>query len=334
MLTPKKPSANKNSDWPIYRLFGLALASEFRFSNRLKPAIGTADLTFTCMPEAPLPDSWEQTVPIYTSPCHTDDGESAAHLYRLDSCDILRFTRTADFYIQSDHITCHPLSPACGYLIEIHLLGSVLALWLEQQGTPVLHASAVAVNGQAAAFLSNNRGGKSSLAATLMQSDYPLLTDDILPIKRQHGTLFAHPGYPTMRMWPDEAQHFLGDHKNLETVHPLYDKCRVPVGIDGFGTFCDVSQPLACIYIPERCDPKDWGTKIEIIPLSPRDAVMDLVRYSFVPRVVQAIGLQSQRLDFFAQAVEEIPMRRIAYPDGFEHLPRIRKAILKDLKTV
>ena len=47
---------------------------------------------------------------------------------------------------------------------------------------------------------------------------------------------------------------------------------------------------------------------------------------------MEVIGLQPQRLDFFAQMVQQVPMRRLAYPSGFEHLPRVRDAILQDLE--
>jgi hypothetical protein len=249
----------------------------------------------------------------------------------LDACDVLRFTSVADFYLWPERIVCHLLNSAYDYLVEIRLLGPVLSLWLELQGFPALHASAIAAGGQAAVFLSGNKSGKSSLAAALMQLGYPLLTDDVLPLEGHDGAFWGRPGYPIMRMWPEEALYFLGGYDDLDLVHPDLDKRRVVVGPDGFGAFCDAPQRLACLYRPERRDPAKWGTKIEIIPVSPRDAMIDLVRYSFVVRIVQATGLQPQRLDFFAQMVQQIPVRQVVYPGGFEHLPRVRDKILRDL---
>jgi hypothetical protein len=219
-------------------------------------------------------------------------------------------------------------------MVEIHLLATVLSFWLERRGIPALHAAAAVVEGCATAFLSTNSGGKSVLAATLMQVGYPLLTDDILAVEHSRGVFVGRPGYPQMRLWPDEAQHFLGHYEDLERVHPALSKRRVPVGANGFGTFCDASQPLACLYLPERRDPVEAGTEIRITPVSPRDAVIELVRHSFTPRVVEAIGLQPQRLDCFAQMVQQVPMRRLVYPSGFEHLPRVREAILEDLESL
>ena len=319
--------------WTTYRLFGLTLASDFPFANRLAPG-GIPDLTFTCVDRSPLPTNWDQATPSYGSPYRTDDGESIAYLYRLDTCDVLRFTRVADFYLWPDRIICHLLDPAYDYLVEIRLLGPVLSFWLERGGIPALHASAVVVEGHAAAFVTSNSGGKSVLAATLMQAGYPLLTDDILAAERRRGTFVGRPGYPQMRLWPDEARYFLGHYEDLERVHPALSKRRVPIGPDSFGTFCDASQPLACLYLPERRDPVVGGSDIEITPVSPRDAVIELVRHSFIPHVVEALGWQPQRLDFFAQMVQQVPMRQLVYPSGFEHLPRVREAILKDLKTL
>jgi hypothetical protein len=333
LTTERAPDPGK-SKWLAYRLFGVTLTSDFPFVNWLMPSGDAPNLTLTCGMVPPVTTKWEQVTPVYASPDRTDDGESAGYLYHLDACDVLRFTRVADFYVWRDCIVCHLLDPAQNYMVEIHLLGTVISFWLERQGIPVLHATAVVVNGRAVTFPSDNIAGKSVLAATLMQAGYPLLTDDILPVEHRHGAFIGRSGYPQMRLWPDEAQHFLGHYQDLERVHPAYSKRRVPVGPDGLGAFCDTSQPLACLYLPERRDPTEHGTEIEIIPVSPRDAVIELVRHSFTPRVVEAIGLQPQRLEFFAQLVQQAPMRRLVYPSGFEHLPRVREAILKDLESL
>ena len=73
------------------------------------------------------------------------------------------------------------------------------------------------------------------------------------------------------------------------------------------------------------------GTEIEITPISPRDAVIELVRHSFVADIVEALRWQSRRLALFAQVADQTPVRRFVYPSGFEHLPRVRDAILEDL---
>jgi hypothetical protein len=56
-----------------------------------------------------------------------------------------------------------------------------------------------------------------------------------------------------------------------------------------------------------------------------------LFAYTFNHRLVQAAGLQPQRLALFAALVQRVPRRRLVYPSGYEHLPRVREAILEDL---
>ncbi len=331
--------------WKVCRLFGLTLCSDFAFANRLVLPVssaadgsavtrlmpGAADLSFTCVAQAPLATNWEQVRPAFSSPWHTEEGESVGYLYQLHSCDVMRFTQCADFYLWDNRIICHLLDPALRYLVEIRLLGPVLSFWLERRGIIALHASAVVVGGQAVAFLASNEGGKSALAAAFMQQGYALLTDDILPVERVEGTLWGRPGYPTMRMWPAEALHFLGHYEDLDLVYPELSKRRVPVGEGGLGTFCADSQPLECIYLPQRRDPAEAGTEVRITPIPAGDAMIELLRYSFTPHVVEALGWQRERLDLLAHVVQHVPLRRLAYPSGFQYLPRVREAVLEDL---
>ena len=331
----------RSGEWRTHRLYGLTLASDFAFRNSLACGTGSPDLSFTCVRSAPLPGSLEPSELVYASPPYPKGGESEVLLYRLDTCWVLRFTGISDFYLWPDRILCHLQDPKYPRLrqipeyhhmvVEVQLLGMVLACWLEWQGIPALHASAVVVDDRAVGFLSTGGGGKSSTAVALMQAGHPLLTDDIVPVERSGGAFIGRPGYPQMRMWPEQAEHFLGHHEDLDIVYPGYSKRRVPVEGDGLGTFCDTSRPLACLYLPERRDPLDWGTRIEIMPVLRREAVMALIGHSFVPHIVEAMGLHPRRLGFFAEMALQVPVRRVIYPSGFDHLPRVRHKILNDL---
>jgi hypothetical protein len=58
--------------------------------------------------------------------------------------------------------------------------------------------------------------------------------------------------------------------------------------------------------------------------------LIELVRHSFSPHLVQAAGLQPRRLDLFARLVMQVPVRRLRYPSGFERLPEVVERLLKD----
>jgi hypothetical protein len=254
--------------------------------------------------------------PVYTSPLRDSQSRSLGCLYRGAGGETFRFPEAGDFRIGSDRIeACVPAQARS--LAELRLLGPVLSYWLEKRGIPTLHASAVATDRGAIAFLSRKEGGKTGLAAAFLQAGCPLLTDDVLPVEEAGGTFLARPGYPQMRMWPDEAAHFLPGWEELPTVHPAISKRRVPVGDGGFGAFHGEPLPLACLYLPERVAE---GT-VEIQDVSPRDAVIELLRHSFSPRLVEAAGLGPRRLDFFARLAMKVPVRRLRYPSGFDRLP-------------
>ena len=333
MIQSDGPATNLlESTWQIYRVFGFTLGSNYPFASRLVPGIGSPDLTLTCVASPPLATWGEGTAPAYQSRYFTETGERVFYLYRLDGCDVLHFTGVADYYLFPQRILVHPLPPYEPLKLEGFLLGAAFAFYLESVGIPALHASAIVRCDQAVAFLSNSGNGKSTLAATLVKDGCALLSDDIVPVQRLGDTFVGQPGVPQMRLWPSEAQHLLGHYEDLERVSPEIEKRWVSVGTGEFGAFCPEARPLACLYVPERRDPAEFGTDIEITPVPLREAVIELVRYSFTTFIMEALGWQAQRLKLFAELVRQVPVRRLIYPSGLGYLPRVREAILKDIE--
>lgn len=318
-----------NPQFRLLHLFGARMASSFPFLNHFIEDAGIPDITFSCVLEKPqLSTNWEKNAPVYVSSKNNRNGPLVS-IYRHNDYHIVRFHPIIDFYIQPEAIVAHLRDVSYDYLVEILFLGTIFSLWLELRGIPAIHASAVVVNHGAIGFLSTNKGGKSSLAAAFMQGGCPLLTDDILPVKRDGRAFRGLPGYPSMRMWPDQAEYFLGHYAHLEIVHPLLSKRRVHVGPDGFGTFCDEEQPLTALFIPER---GNSGKDIIIERISARDALLELIRNSFSARIVEALGLQPQRMNFFARMVTWVPVYRLVYPEGFHRISGVRDVVLKNMK--
>lgn len=320
-----------------HRLYGRNLVSDFVFANRLAPGsetpcAGEPRVTFECVTSLSYAPDLTGSI-AYSSP-PSADGTSSGVVHRLEDCLVVRF-RTADFYLRPDRIVCHLPDTRYRYLVEIQLLGVVLACWLEWRGVPALHASAVSVGGRAAAFLSTAGGGKSSIAMSFMREGHPLLTDDILPVEISGGMYVGHPGYPQVRMWPDQARRFLGGHEDLDLVHPAFSKRRVVVGDEGFGSFCDASVPLACLYLPERrARAGSEKNRVEITPVSRREGLMHLIGNSFVAPIVEALGLQPYRMRVLAALLSQTPVRRVVYPDGFDNLPLLQRAVQEDLDNL
>ena len=315
------------AEWSLY---GVRLRSEHRFVNNVlredrAPAPSEDTVRFTYVAEAPLPPGWERTPPAHASSAMIDDDTSFLYVIDVGDCTVLRFSEVVDFFVWTDRILCRLLDPEYRFMVELHLLGFVMAYWLERRGILALHAAAVAVHGHAIGFLATNAGGKSSLAASLMRDGHPLLSDDILPVERGGRRPLARPSYPQMRMWPETARHFVGTTA-LAQVHPRLEKRRVPVGHQGFGRFERNAQPLAVLYLPERAE--DGGVMFSDVPFG--EAVFALERYAFLAPMLTDTGLQRHRFSTVATVAARVPLRRVSYPSGLDRLPEVAMSIVAD----
>jgi len=314
----------------LYRLFGVTLASDYPFATPLPQVSGTPDLSFTCT-SSPLFPADGLEAPIFASENTTESGESVVSIWRTATGHLVHYPKFADITLSSDAINAYCRDPAFHYMLEILLLGEIFSLWLELRDIRTLHASAAVVDDCAIAFLATSKGGKSGLAAAFAKYGHQILSDDIVPVENQDNRFLARPGFPAMRMWPDMAEHFLGTYEDLALVHPMYFKRVVPVGHRDFGRFCSEKQPLKVIYMPHRQGP-DQG--ITITPVSKKDAFFALVQNSFTAGVVEALGLQPRRMDFFSRMVTQVPVRHLYYPEGFQHLNAVTDAVLADMKSL
>jgi hypothetical protein len=317
-----------------WRLFDLSLASDFPFASALASLgakafapgsdSGRPDLTFSHTGGgAPAASDLAGRAALYTTPFRGRDGSPYCRFYRTPAGEALRFAGT-DFHLGAREIHARGTAPAAE--VEEQLLGPVLAFWLEQRGIVALHASAVALDGAAVAFLAPSGAGKSSLAAALVAAGGVLLTDDLLALDHRGGRPHARAGYPQLRLAPSAAARWAGSR----AAPPVRDgdKCRVPVGDGGWGAFCGAPVPLVRLVLPSR---GGATAPVELAPLGRREALIELVRHSYVPRLTEAAGLQPARLARLARLVARVPARRLVYPTGHDRLPEVVAALARDL---
>lgn len=313
-----------------FTLYGVTVRSRFPFANRLMEGKEPARLTFTASEAAPEGLDWSGGARVFASSDQLGDGRPRVEVIQADGFQVVRIAGLSDYYLSDESIWCHLLDPAYPHTVEIHLLGLIMCYWLEQRGRRVLHASAVALPTGAVGFIAGNRSGKSSLAAAFMERGAPLLTDDFLALDCGSSPVLGYPGYPQMRMWPDQARHFVGTEDGLPLVHPALDKRRVPVGgVGGLGSFHPDPAVIHRLYLPERGEP---GDRIEprVMPLSPRDAVIELIGRSFLGPMLGGIGLEAERFRSFVELARDVPVKRLVYPHGSERLADVLETILAD----
>jgi hypothetical protein len=317
---------------PTYRVYGFTLQSDVAFETSLYRASGPADVTFTWSGQDPIWRAEGEVRCLHESPVPGPGQSSELGLFRGRDYELIRLADVAEYTLGPTQIHCKLLDSSKPHAVEINLLGVVLAYWMEQRKHLALHASAVQVGDQCVLFFGTNGVGKSTLAALMVQRGHALLSDDIVAVS-QHGEGFvAQPSFPQMRMWPAQAQYFLGRTRPLKLAHPDFTKLRIPVGDGGFGRYAHAPLPVRAIYLVEE-DSQLGDAAVTIEPLSPGAATIELIRHSFVPNMVAAAGLSPERLVAITTLLGQARARRLVHSPGTMHYARIVDALEHDLAT-
>lgn len=166
-------------------------------------------------------------------------------------------------------ITIHRAPGVDRQLCATVIGASVLAHVLLADGHLVLHASAVAVNGQALAIAGASGAGKSTLAALACADGAQLVSDDALRCEAARGGARCFPGSVCLRLRPQAAS--LAEGMEGVEVHPTADGRMALFPPDA------VREPmqLAAVLIPS---PSRDAQELELERLSAMDGLMELIR--------------------------------------------------------
>jgi hypothetical protein len=105
-----------------------------------------------------------------------------------------------------------------------YLYGPILGLLLRIRGALAFHASAVQMGEGAVGFVGPRGAGKSTLAAALAAAGCPVVTDDILHVRRGDRRWLAEPFAAMLKLWPDGALLALGESVELPVIAAGWDK--------------------------------------------------------------------------------------------------------------
>ena len=250
------------------------------------------------------------------------DGTLWTSFYRIGRDYLLRFPDLADFVVSASgtEVTAYPAPGISRPTVEHLHLNQVVPLALSRRWKLVLHASAVAIEDFAVVFLGISGRGKSTLAASFSTSGYRFLTDDGLLVDKGEEGYIVHPGHASIRLWNDSREALVPD--STQAAPPLDYTPKTRLLADGEVAFCDTSLPLRCMYLLGE------GNAVVVAPLSGRDAMIELVRHSFLLDIDEREMLSHQ----FAQlsALVDVPMFfRLDYPRRYEVLPQVRDVVIR-----
>jgi HPr Serine kinase C-terminal domain len=210
-------------------------------------------------------------------------------------------------------------------LLRLFVLGPVLATLLRQRGYLLLHASGVAVADEAVLFLGSAGWGKSTLAAALHTRGHALVADDIVALQVGEKRPTVFPGFPQLKLWPEAVICSLGDDpEKLPRWNPFFTK-RVRSAEHGFSLD---SLPVGRIYVLAE------GDAMEILPLQPQEALVELVRHSYGSDQGLHTTTDKESTSHFhkcASIVRIVPMRRLRRKKSLLQLSEQAQLIERDL---
>ncbi len=234
------------------------------------------------------------------------------------------FTRTGAFHIREGREIIVDLLPdADAGSVRTLLSGRLFGYLLRQRGHLTLHASAVAVGGQAVLFLGESGAGKSTTAAAFHSRGHQVLTDDVAAVRLTSAGPELLPAWPGLRLL-DDSREAIGDQPATEFLTDKY--------LYRFETSAPYRAiPLKRIYALGYHEPADLG-EVYSSALSGLEAVAWLDTHSLLRSWCSTHELQQINLDRAGAVAAVTPVRRLLRPQSLKALPRVVDLVESELR--
>jgi hypothetical protein len=235
---------------------------------------------------------------------------------------LVRFKNVGEFVISLDlsEVTVRRDRAGRDELLPILLAGTASAVLLALRGETVLHASAVAIEGSALAFVGQSGRGKSTLAALMCVDGAELVTDDVLAVDPGPPVTCVG-GAPEVRLrsaaaviaqtQPEQPTRLTADERLAFT--PTSAPLR--------------PLPLSAVVIPS---PSRTATEVVVERVPPSEALFALLSF---PRVHGWLQPDVLSRDFtrLSQIVNLIPVLAMTIPWGPPFSPEVTRSLRSTL---
>jgi hypothetical protein len=284
-----------------YVLYGLRIQSELPLHQNRQTDDGLpADVVLTMGATRPVPG--DAPIGQRLAEVNDDNGTKYFTFVRADDGSyLLRYYRIGDFVVSADrsHVVMHLDPDADEELAAVLATGSLPAFLILAGGSPLLHASAVEISGQAVAFVGSSGMGKSMTATVMCAAGAKLVTDDVLRLEFDAGIVRCFLGATETRLRPSAAGllGLFGDELKSRRTGDERDALELPASRTD-------KLPLAAIVVPQLV--RD-STEVTMNRLTGIPALLTLTRF---PRIVgwEETSVLEQQFEFLADVVRRVPV--------------------------
>ncbi|MEO8392256.1 MAG: hypothetical protein ABI700_04610 [Chloroflexota bacterium] len=232
---------------------------------------------------------------------------------------------------QGAEIIIQPVPGADMLLLIDTLLTTGMAVLLHQRGLFLLHASAVAIDGVAVAFVGESGFGKSTTAAAFGRYAHPAICDDVAAINLT-GIPLISPAYPQVKLLEDALKTLGAAAESFPLAHGASPKRLVQQSLE----FPLSPLPLRAVYLLDR------GALTTIETIAPAQALVDLFPQSYIARLSRIYGAELIRetggeaayFRLITDLISRVPIRRLRRTFAAGELSALPEHILADLSTL
>ena len=213
------------------------------------------------------------------------------------------------------------------HALAVALVGSPLAVCLQQRGVLTLHASALDTAAGAVLFLGHPGAGKSTLLAALVERGYAMLADDLTGVfGGPRGQPRALPAFPCVRLWMDTLDMFaLGERTAYCRVRPGMDKYLLPVD-----RVCNRPRNVRAAYVlvPHNLE------AIELRRVGPGDAVARLALHTYQRGFLRGLGLQAGHFSAITALAGRVPVADLTRPRHVRCIAALADRVERDVRRL
>lgn len=211
--------------------------------------------------------------------------------------------------------------------------GFALGLLLHLRGLITLHASAVAIRGGAVAFIGQKGMGKSTTAAALHAGGHSIVTDDLLVLDTTEDSVQVYPGFPHLKLTAESIIESLNeDPHQIPKIDPEGPKHSFAAKKN----FLRSPLPLQSVYVLDYKTGERKNGQFTLPysePVEGKEAIMELVRNSYVARLFPEEAISRQHLKRSTEIAQAVSLRRLYRKKSLDDIPEVVSLIEEEQKS-